>query len=779
MIATASVLGFQLMDLDFSFVRTAFPTSPKNNNFCRTLLISDGRGFALPLPLVFVNIHFGVLSIEIAAITQWNSSFSPQAPGLCKTLVKGFMCRLNIVSPGSTIFSFLIEDMEMPETDHAVAQKQKLITVVLIKPSKYDDEGYVIRHFRGVLPSNTMACLAGLTRDVSARDVLGRDVTLEVELYDDTVQKIPIKKIIRSHHLPYRRTVIALAGVQSNQFPRAADLARKFRSAGLQVIIGGFHISGMLALSSEISPEIQELLDAGVSVVKGEVEETWGDILRDAAKDSLKPIYDFLEQKPDLNNQPIPTIDRKYLKKFIASNFGTIDCSRGCPFNCSFCSIINVQGREMRVRSAESLGPTVRENYRQRHISFYFFTDDNFARNTSWREIFHFLARLREEEHIPLHFMIQVDTQSHKIPDFVDLAKRAGCTQVFIGMESINPDNLKAVGKTQNHVQDYKDLIAAWHNAKIATHIAYIFGFPFDTPDSIRKDVQRLQNELEVEQASFFMLTPIPGSRDHFNMVQTGVPMDPDLNRYDSFHETTRHPNFAPGELSAAYQDAWKNFYSFNYMRDVLVRANPENYWNIFNNFIWYKNSTMVEGGHPMIHGFFRLKDRKDRRPGFEVDSRLKHFVRRYHEIRKLLKAWISLSLEMEELWLQTRKRSEAEIRLLAEIERLRQEVNRNLYSAELQLAHIRARIHFPELRVPSRLALAFRNLNFRMAKQITYSRADLQSFWKRARKPKMLLIRPDKVIFNFLKDVQLFVLFLRDLARIKKRAKVCRRQHA
>jgi hypothetical protein len=646
------------------------------------------------------------------------------------------------------------------------AVNRKQIRVVIIKPSKYDDDGYVIRHFRGVLPSNTLACLSSLTMDVAKRQLLGQDVDLQVELFDDTVQKIPVKRIIRSHRLPYRRTIIALAGVQSNQFPRAADLARKFRAGGLQVLIGGFHISGMLALSKGITPEIQELIDLGVTAVKGEVEETWGDILRDASGDCLKPLYDYLSCKPDLYHQPIPMIHNDYLRKFIISNFGTIDCSRGCPFNCSFCSIINVQGREMRVRSPELLIQTLRENYRRHRIHFYFFTDDNFARNLCWRDIFMGLINLREHERIPIQFMIQVDTQSHKIPEFVSLAARAGCTQVFIGMESINPENLKAAGKMQNQVQDYKGLIAAWHDTKIATHVAYIFGFPFDTAESIRKDVQRLQQELGVEQASFFMLTPIPGSRDHVRMVQQGESMNPDLNAYDSFHETIRHPNFAPGELAASYRDAWKSFYSFSYMREVLARANPENYWNIFCDFIWYKNSALIEGGHPMIHGFFRLKNRTDRRPGFAVESRLKHFSRRVREIRKLARSWLSLALEMEELWLQTRIRSDAEIRLLSEIQHLQKEVNRNLHSAELQLAHMRARLHFPELRVPSRLALAFRNLNFRMAMQITNSRADLRHFWHRTSRLKMFFIRPDQMVLNFLKDLQLFVLFMRDLAR-------------
>ncbi|MDR0310316.1 MAG: radical SAM protein [Acidobacteriota bacterium] len=636
--------------------------------------------------------------------------------------------------------------------------------VVIIKPSKYDDDGYVIRHFRGVLPSNTLACLSSLTQDVADRRFLGNDVEIEIELIDDTVQKIPYERIIRSQKLPRQRTIVALAGVQTNQFARAADLAKKFRAGGLQVLIGGFHVSGTLALSPKITPEIKELLDIGVTVVKGEVEDTWGDILRDADADALRPIYDFMDCKPDLTHKPIPMVSGKYLRKFIASNFGTIDCSRGCPFSCSFCTIINVQGRKMRVRSAETMIDTLRKNYRNRKLCFYFFTDDNFARNTNWREIFHGLAKLREEEHIPIQFMMQVDTQSHKIPDFIPMAAKAGCSQVFIGMESINPQNLKAVGKHQNNAEDYKNLIAAWHDAKIITQAAYIFGFPFDTPESLREDVRRLQEELRVDLASFFMLTPIPGSQDHAEMAARGEEMHPDLNDYDSFHEAIRHPNFAPGELLAAYREAWKNFYSFSHMKEVLLRANPENYGDILRDFLWYKNSAMVEGGHPMLHGFFRLKDRVDRRTGYAVESRIGHFFRRAREVSQTLRGWLFLLLEMEELWLQTRIRSDAEKRLRLEIENLRKQLNRNLRSAELQLAHMRTRLQFPEIRVPSRLSLMFRDLNFSMTKRLTYSRKDLKHFWRRSLRPKTLFARPHKVAFHLIKDTQLFLMFVRDM---------------
>ena len=654
----------------------------------------------------------------------------------------------------------------MEENPTAPALTRRTIRVVLIKPSKYDDDGYVIRHFRGVLPSNTLACLSSLTKDIADRGVLGSGVEIEVELLDDTVQKIPVARLIRSQKLPRQRVIIVLAGVQTNQFPRAADLAKKFRAGGLQVLIGGFHVSGALALSPVITPEIQELLDAGVTVVKGEVEDTWGDILRDADAGQLRMMYDFMGRMPDLARKPIPMISGKYLKKFIASNYGTIDCSRGCPFSCSFCTIINVQGKKMRARSAETIVNTLRDNYHARKLCFYFFTDDNFARNTNWREVFQGLAELRELENIPVQFMMQVDTQSHKIPDFIPLAARAGCTQVFIGMESINPQNLKAAGKHQNNSGEYKNLISAWHDVKIVTHVAYIFGFPFDTPKSLREDVRRLQEELHVEQASFFMLTPIPGSRDHAGMVARGEDMYPDINDYDSFHEVIRHPNFAPGELEMSYREAWKNFYSFGYMKEVLSRANPESYWNILSNFIWYKNSISVEGGHPMLHGFFRLKDRADRRSGWAVESRVRHFFRRTREVAKTLRGWVVLLLEMEELWLQTRIRSEAEKRLLLEIENLRKQLNRNLRSAEIRLAHIRTRPYFPEIRVPSRFSLAFRYFNFSMLKRLTYSRKDIMFFWRRGMRVKTLFARPHKAAFNLLKDAQLLLMFFRDMAR-------------
>ena len=116
---------------------------------------------------------------------------------------------------------------------------------------------------------------------------------------------------------------------------------------------------------------------------------------------------------------------------------------------------------------------------------FYFFTDDNFARNAQWERIFDTLIELREKEQIDVKFMMQVDVLCYKIKNFVDKARRAGCTKVFIGMESINPESLKDAAKTQNKAEDYVNLISAWRKAEVSTHVGYIFGFPHDSEESL------------------------------------------------------------------------------------------------------------------------------------------------------------------------------------------------------------------------------------------------------------------------------------------------------
>src|SRR5512146_2507204 len=202
------------------------------------------------------------------------------------------------------------------------AGRAPVFHVFLVRPSKYDDEGFVIRHWRAVVPSNSLACLHGLTEDVRQRRLLG-DVDLRIHVVDEAVTKFPLDKICRLSRRTGERVLVCLVGVQTNQFRRAADIALTLRREGVEVMIGGFHVSGMLAMFPALSPEIQQLADAGVSVVAGEVEHRWADLLLAAYQARLQPVYRFLDNPPDLCHAPLPIRDKQSRRKFVHSNYGT------------------------------------------------------------------------------------------------------------------------------------------------------------------------------------------------------------------------------------------------------------------------------------------------------------------------------------------------------------------------------------------------------------------------------------------------------------------------
>ncbi len=604
-------------------------------------------------------------------------------------------------------------------------KQYRTVHVVLIKPSKYDDGGYVIRFWKGVLPSNTLSVLNGLTEDVKRRGLFG-DIEFAVDTFDETTEKVPVKKIVQWGRRPATKLIVCLVGVQTNQFPRALDLGKQFRAHGIDVIMGGFHTSGTVNMLGPQEPDIQELIREGIVVVSGEIEGKWEGILADVVNGQAKPLYSFaqdLKSLVDIEKAPHPVMSTKTMKHFARPTFGTVDTSRGCPFACTFCTIINVQGRTMRERSSEEIAELVRHNHREHGVDFYFFTDDNFARKKLWRETFEVLIRIRQEG-IPFSFAMQVDL-ARKPKDFVRLAAEAGCSQVFIGMESVNPENLKAGGKPQNKTEEYASIIREWHEAGVYVHAGYIIGLPFDTKEQVPRDVQYLMDEIHVDMASFFMLTPLPGSHDHLEMKKRGEWMDPDFNKRDSFHPTVHHPHMTAEEWTEVYENAWKTFFSKENLIKILSRwsHNPGVYWNLFVNLIWYKNAALIEKEHPMIAGFFRLKDRRSRRPGFSIDSLPVHLWKRTKEVTRLFVSWARYLKELEEVWLQTRPRSEAEKRFSEEIQHIQGEIWQTLKIAEWQQAYNNAKTTLPAR------ARALLDPFDDLASKILISRKDLDTF--------------------------------------------------
>ena len=241
--------------------------------------------------------------------------------------------------------------------------------------------------------------------------------------------------------------------------------------------------------------------------------------------------------------RPSPFLPSQHVRR-TSGSLSSVDLGRGCPYQCSFCTIINVQGRKSRFRSPDDLEQVIRENYAQ-GIKRFFITDDNFARNRQWEPLFDRMIALRQGEGMNIGFTIQVDTLCHKIPDFIEKAGRAGVRRVFIGLENINPENLLGAKKRQNRITEYRVMLQQWRDAGAITYAGYIIGFPGDTKESVLRDIEIIKRELAVDILEFFFLTPLPGSEDHKTLAAKGVWMDPDMNKYDLNHIVTGHPKMS------------------------------------------------------------------------------------------------------------------------------------------------------------------------------------------------------------------------------------------
>jgi radical SAM superfamily enzyme YgiQ (UPF0313 family) len=262
------------------------------------------------------------------------------------------------------------------------------------------------------------------------------------------------------------------------------DIAKPLREAGIQVCIGGFHVSGVIAMLPEVPPELKEAMALGISLFAGEAEGRLDEILQAAYREEMKPLYNYMKDLPGMEGTPVPYLPAEVVRR-TAGNRTSFDAGRGCPFLCSFCTIINVQGRKSRSRSADDVERLVRANIAQGVQSF-FITDDNLARNQNWEAIFDRLIHMREVEGLKIRIIAQVDTAAHKIRNFIEKAGRAGVNRVFIGLENINPESLKEAHKGQNRITEYRAMLQAWHRAGTLTYAGYILGFPGDTPASSR-----------------------------------------------------------------------------------------------------------------------------------------------------------------------------------------------------------------------------------------------------------------------------------------------------
>ena len=370
--------------------------------------------------------------------------------------------------------------------------------LVLIRPSHYDNEGNVVQRGRSSIPANSLCCLYALALDAAERQVLGPEVAIDITAIDETNTRVRTQEIIVQLARHDGFGMVGLIGVQPNQFPRSLDIARPLRAAGISVVISGSPVTGPLAMLPGTQNDRKQALDMGCSLFAGDAENGRIDVvIRDAANGALQSLYDQVPALPTLESGPSPFMPQEVARRLI-DHYASFDAGRGCPFQCSFCAKAILHDHKSHRHPPDEVERSIRAHYQQR-VPWFFITDDGFVRNEDWEPIFDRIILLRERDKIRLKIAIQVDARCHEIPNFVAKAACAGVRKAFIGVENVDPANLRAGKKRQNKTTEYRSAMLAWQKAGVITYAGHILGSQNDTSESIQD-----KRELRADTPDFF-----------------------------------------------------------------------------------------------------------------------------------------------------------------------------------------------------------------------------------------------------------------------------------
>jgi hypothetical protein len=426
--------------------------------------------------------------------------------------------------------------------------------VVVIKPSKYTSAGHVERFRWGFMPNSTVPHVRSMTPDRIAGGSGEAHTPIEVHTIDEYVHT-DLRYLSLLERQRGGQTLVALAGVQSHQFHRALDLAALARRNGCLAVIGGPHV-----MTCDTSP----LHGSGVSFALAEAELIWPQIIADAASGQLQPVYGQEERwQQELTPPAIVPPSRTDLGRYVVPMLGLYP-ARGCPFLCNFCSVTKIAGRRIRSQSIATTLASLRAA-KAAGVRLIMFTSDNFNK---YAEAEALLAAMVEER-LGLEFFVQCDTQIARQEGLVALLAKAGCFQMFVGVESFNRQTLLAAAKGQNRPETYQDIVRLCREYRIGAHFSNIIGFPQDTEREIDEHLKTLR-DIGPNWASFYILCPIPGTEQYDDFLAKGLIAEPNLDRFDTTCLTWRHPSLGREQLGRLLFRCYREFYSWmRAMRNV------------------------------------------------------------------------------------------------------------------------------------------------------------------------------------------------------------------
>lgn len=357
----------------------------------------------------------------------------------------------------------------------------------------------------------------------------------------------------------------------------AFALADHFRAQGIPVVFGGPHVTFV--------PD--EALEHGDYCIMGEGET--GLPLLIEALNTGRPLSEVpglawkdegvIRKNPvalpveDLDSLPFPDLgllDMGRMKKIGVQGIGLptvpIQTSRGCPFDCTFCSVTGMFGRGYRHRSTANIIAELKQYDPKKHVLFFY--DDNFAASPrKTKELLREMIRLQ----LGFSWSTQVRSDIARDPELLDLMAQAGCTALYIGFESVDPAALKEMKKNQT-VDQIRHAIREVRRRRIHVHGMFVFGFDSDTPATTRATVSFALAE-KIDSAQFLILTPLPGSGFHTAMGAEGRLIDNAWDTYDAHHVKFLPRGFTPWELQLAQIGAHARFYSPWHVLARLLRG--------------------------------------------------------------------------------------------------------------------------------------------------------------------------------------------------------------
>ncbi|MDI6829120.1 MAG: radical SAM protein, partial [Armatimonadota bacterium] len=362
---------------------------------------------------------------------------------------------------------------------------------------------------------------------------------VEVEIIDESVEPIDFN------------TDADLIGITATTAAanRAYEIADCFRKRGKCVVIGGVH-------ATALPDEAAEHADA---VVIGEAEGKWEALIEDFRRDELRKFYTS-EDRPNPECIPVPRRDLVKAKKYLFAD--TVQTTRGCPFNCSFCTVTSFFGHTYRMRPVQA----VIQEIQSLPGSLVLIVDDNIMGHPTYaKKLFEALKPLKKQ------WFGQASLSMLKHPELISLAAESGCKGLFIGMETLSDDALKSIGKTINRKTNYEEVVARLHDVGIAVLAAFIFGFDEDDPNVFERTVEFV-NRAKIDAAQFSILTPFPGTRIFHEFEKENRIIDKNWSHYDGAHVVYKPARLKPETLLEGLRNAYRQVYSTG---SILRRLGP------------------------------------------------------------------------------------------------------------------------------------------------------------------------------------------------------------